>query len=136
MLKSVISRISEALADKGAQHIYSAFDNIPVAYKGKDIFNIVGIEGFESSVPIYSQYNVFIPFKADAAVSVAAPPDYPAEKLYSYFDKHVLPAFESISSLTCSLKKLVIKKDSSVNRLVLKANFSVSGITRLERSSV
>lgn len=135
MLKNVISEISLALADKGAEHIYSAFDNIPVNYKGREIFNVVGVESFESSAPIYSQYTVYIPFKAEAAVSVAAPPDYPAEKLYSYFDEHILPAFESISSLTCSLKKLVIKKDSAIDRLVLKVNFSVSGITRLERSA-
>lgn len=135
MLKNVISEISLALADKGTKHIYSAFDNIPVNYKGREIFNVVGVESFESSAPIYSQYTVYIPFKAEAVVSVAAPPDYPAEKLYSYFDEHILPAFESISSLTCSLKKLVIKKDSAIDRLVLKVNFSVSGITRLERSA-
>lgn len=135
MLKNVISEISLALADKGAEHIYSAFDNIPVAYKDREIFNVIGVESFESSTPIYSQYTVYIPFKAEAAVSVAAPPDYPAEKLYSYFDEHILPAFESISSLTCSLKKLVIKKDSTIDRLVLKVNFSISGITRLERSA-
>lgn len=135
MLKNIISEITQALKNNGAEHIYSAFDGVHISCKNREIFSIVGIESFESSVPIYSQYTIFIPFKAEVSVSVTAPDECAAEKLYTYFDEYVLPAFEELSSLTSSLKKLSIKKVSSVNRLALMANFSVSGISRLERSS-
>ncbi len=135
MLKDIISKISCALAENGAENIYSAFDNIPAAYKGRELFTVVGIESFECNTPIYSQYAVFIPFKAEVCVNIAAPPDCSAERLYDYFDKHILPAFEDISSLTCSLKKLVIKKESTLGKLVLRVNFSASGISRAERSA-
>lgn len=136
MLKNIIAEISQALLKHGAERVYSAFDSLPVSCKGREIFNIVGIESCESSAPIYSQYTVFIPFKAEAAVSVAAPEDCAAEKLYEYFDEHILPAFEEVSSLTCKLKRLTVRTDRNINRLVLRADFSVSGISRLERSGV
>lgn len=134
MLNKIVSEIIEILKKHGAENVYSAFDGIRISQKNKDIFCIAGIESFESSAPIYSSYTAFIPFKAEAVLSLTAPADFRAETLYEYFDKYVLPAFEELSCLSNSLKCVSIKKNSNIDRLVLKADFTVRGITRMERS--
>lgn len=136
MLKNIISEIISALEKNGINNVYSAFDAMPIAYKKHDIFIVIALDGFESMTPIYSQYNVFIPFKAEISLSITAPTDASAEKLYDYFDEQILPVFRDITTLMCSLKKVNVKFDSNINRLVLKTTFSASGINRIERSDV
>ncbi|MBQ8296606.1 MAG: hypothetical protein IJX77_02345 [Ruminococcus sp.] len=134
MLRTVLDKIAEKLVENGIPKVYSAFDNIPVENKGREIFTVVGIESYESFSPIYSEYNVFLPFKAEASVQLIAPQSFTMTQLYDYFDSYVMPIAGNMGSLTCSLKKLSMKNDSNISRLVLKVQFSVTGISRLERS--
>jgi len=136
MLKTVIDQIAHELESTGIETVYTAFDYIPIEKKGKEIFTVVGIDNFESSTPIYSEVSVFLPFKAEAAISLIAPKDMTMIQLYDFFDSKVLPAIKNTGSLTCSLRNLSMKNDSNINRLVLKVKFSVSGISKLERSSI
>lgn len=135
MLRTVLDRISQELENSGAENIYTSFDYIPIEKKGKDIFVVAGVENYESSAPIYSEYSIFLPFKSAASISLIAPQSTPMVKLYDYFDSIILPALKNMNSLTCSLSDVSMKNDTNINRMVLKARFRVSGISRLERSS-
>lgn len=136
MLNSIIEAVSAALRNAGAQPVYSAFDAVPAERKDKGIYTVVGIDSFESTAPVYSQYVVYIPFKSELSIKVTAPPAYPASVLCDYYSMHVAPAVEAISGLECSLKKLSVKFDSNIQRLVLSAVLSAGGITRIERDNV
>lgn len=135
MLNTIVTQINDELKKCGVSEVYSAFDNISTEKKGKGIYTVTSIDSFESSAPIYSSYHIYFPFKSYADIRVTAPLDYSMAELYSYFDTMILPALNNLGSLNCSLKNLTMKKDSNINRLVLRICFSVSGITRLERSS-
>lgn len=134
MLNTIIGNVSAALRDAGAQPVYSAFDAIPVERKTKDIYTIVGVESFASTAPVFSQYVVYVPFKAEISIKAAAPPDTPASALFAYYSRYIAPAVGELSGLECSLKDLTVKFDSNIQRLVLSAVLSAGGITRTERS--
>lgn len=135
MLKTILSQITEELKNAGISEVYTAFDNIPMDKKGICIFTVAGIESFESSAPIYSEYSIFLPFKAEAGISLIAPLSMNMAQLYDVFDREVMPLIKNLGSLTCSLRNITIKNDANIKKLVLKARFSVSGISKLERSS-
>ncbi len=135
MLKAILEKIEQELENNGVERIYTAFDYISIEKKGKEIFTVVGIDSFESYAPIYSESVIYLSFKAEAAVSLVAPESFTMAELYDYFDGSILPALMNMTNLTCSLRDLTIKNDTNINRLVLKVKFSVTGITRLERSS-
>lgn len=134
MLETVLSQITKELKNAGLSRVYTVFDNIPADIKGGGVFAVVEIERFESTAPIYSEYSVFMPFRADAGISLIAPATMNMAQLYDVFDRFVLPLADSMGSLTCSLKSAAVKKDGNIGRLVLKAEFSVSGISKHERS--
>lgn len=133
MIKTVINKIIEQLKESGINEVYSFFDNISVAQKGNGIYNIVGIECFESSVPIYSMYYYFIPFRAEASISVTASTGCNASELYDYFDSKILPVIKNISGMSCIIRNITLKKDDNINRMVLKLRFSVAGTSQIER---
>lgn len=135
MLKTILSQIVSSLKSNGVSEAYTVFDAIPVSRKG-EIYTVASVEGFESTAPIYSDLRIFLPFKAEAGISVIAPVSAGMAELYDYFDSFILPIIEQMGSLTASLKSVSMKKDSNINRLVLKANLSVSGICQLERSDL
>lgn len=134
MLKTILSQITDELKNAGVSEVYTAFDNIPMDKKGREIFTVVGIDGFESSAPIYSEYTIFLPFKAEVGISLIAPLSMDMARLYGVFDSDIMPLIDRLGSLTCSLRNITIKNDANIKRLVLKARFSVSGISKLERS--
>jgi len=135
MLNTIISRIARELRAFGSDPVYSAFDAVPAEKKSKGIYTIVGIESFESTAPVYSPYIVYLPFKADISIKVTAPPEVPLSALYDYYSSKTAVAIGELSGLSCTLKKLSVKYDSNISRLVLTAVLTAGGITRIERST-
>ena len=68
MLKENLDSIKEKLRQAGVTNVYSAFDALPVEKKG-EVFTVVGIGAFETSKPVYSQFNVYLPFKTEIEVT-------------------------------------------------------------------
>jgi hypothetical protein len=135
MLKTIVSQLAEELENNGVEQVYTCFDNIPIWDKTSGIFTVVGIEGFESSAPIYSEYCVYVPFKAEAAITLLASQSTAMSQLYTFFDEKIFPIVKSMGSMDCALKNLTMKNDSAINRITLKIKFSVSGISRIERGN-
>jgi len=135
MLKNIIDNVITSLHLSGAYEVYSAFDAIPTDRKNKGIFVTVGIGSFESSMPIYSLSATYVPFKAEIEINVTAPENFSSADLYEYFDLRILPAIHKPEKLSCCLKKLSLRYDTNVQRLVLCVKLSAGGITRIERSS-
>ncbi|MBR6967014.1 MAG: hypothetical protein IKH78_00645 [Ruminococcus sp.] len=136
MLRELIDDITAKLAENGVDPVYSAFDAKSVSRKGSSFFTVVGIGSFESSAPIYSPYTVFLPFRAEIEISIAAPEDYSMIKLYNYYDEKVGPVVSDMSGMTCRLSKMSVKFDSNIQRLVLNVRLSASGLTRIGRENV
>lgn len=134
MIKEIISAVTENLKALGNIEVCSAFDNIPAECK-KGIYAVVSIKSFESTAPIFSEHFVYLPVKAKVEISLIAPPETTAAELYGVFDSNILPFADSMASMRSSLSSMAIKTDSNLNRLVLKSEFAMSGISRYERSS-
>ena len=131
----ILNAFKAALAAAGNENVYLAFDALPVRGKGGH-FTVLGIKSFEAATPVYSQYTVFVPFKAEVEVCVYAPEAEDMQSLCRYFETSVRPALDGMASLTTRLCRLSIRHDSSLKRLVLTAGVSVSGIRRIARSGV
>lgn len=136
MLKEILSYITDALKEAGARHVYTAFESVPYDRRPKEPYIVVSADTIETSRPVYTEYEIYLPFTAAAAVSVIAPEGMPLREIYDVFDTQVLPATERSGSISCRLKGVTLKYDSNIKRTVLKASISVTGICRLERKSV
>lgn len=134
MIREIINDIIAKFRACDIDAVYSSFDAVDISKKEKDIFTVVGIDGFESFSPIYSPYYIYIPFKADIGIRVTAPHGTSADDIYRFYDENIEPVISDMSGLTCSLSKMSIKFDSNIQRLVLTAVLSASGITKTERS--
>lgn len=134
MIDSIIKEITEKLSQNGVTPVYSAFDAVAVDRKNRGFFTIVNMGSFELQTPIYSEFTAFVPYRADIDIIVTAPENYRMEKLYEYFSDNVQPAVMKFSGMNCSLRKISMKHDSNINRLVLTAKLSVSGMGKFERS--
>lgn len=135
MITSIITEIIQKISKNGILPVYSAFDAVSVERKNRDFFTIVGLNSFELQTPIYSEFTIFAPYKADVDINVTAPESCPLQKLYEYFSDNIKPSVMEISGMNCLMKKISVKHDSNINRFVLTARLSVSGIDKLERSS-
>lgn len=131
MLETIINAVKAKLEENGAHNVYSAFDNVRMESRSKDIFTVVDISSFESSAPIYSLYTVYIPYKAETEIKVTAPVNCSMTDIYRYYDKFIAAALAGFNG---SFKGMTVKFDSNIRRLVLTAKLSFSGIIRLERS--
>ena len=136
MLKTIVEKIHTELVSNGVENVYTCFDNIPISSKGSGIFTVVGVEEIESSAPIFSQYTIFLPFKAVASISLIAPKNFTMAQIYQYWDDNIIPLIRNISSLTCGIKSISIKPDSNINKLTLKVKLSVSGNHQMTRSGL
>ena len=134
MLNDILNSIVLNLRTHGVSPVYSAFDAVDIARKSHDIFTVVGISSFESDSPIFSQYTVFFPFKADIEIKLTAPEKFSLAQIYTYYDTKIEPVVSEMSGLTCRLAGLSAKFDSNIQRLVLTVRLKTSGITKLERS--
>lgn len=136
MLREIIDDIIEKLGENLVSPVYSAFDARALDRKGSSFFTIVGINSFESTQPIYSQYKVYIPFKAEIELTVAAPESFSMAELYDYYDTNIVPVVFDMSGLTCTLSRMSVKFDNNIRRLVLCVRIAASGITSAERSNI
>ncbi len=135
MIDGIIREITEKLSQNGVTPVYSAFDAVAVDRKNRGFFTVINMGSFELQTPIYSEFTAFVPYRADIDIIVTAPENYRMEKLYEYFSDNVQPTVMKFSGMNCSLRKISIKHDSNINRLVLTAKLSVSGMNKFERGS-
>ena len=70
MLTDVLNSIKNELTDAGVTNVYTIFDAVPIEKKGRNFFTTVGVSSFETSAPIYTEFTVFIPFKAEIEIKV------------------------------------------------------------------
>ena len=136
MLKAIISQIKETLEENGVKNVYTAFDNIPLSRKPADVFTVVSVGALESRNPVFSQYSIYVPFTADAEISIIASQNTSMTELYDYFEKYILPLAGKLASHKSMLKNLAVKYDSNISRFVMKISFSASGMVTLERSGL
>lgn len=135
MIDSIIREIIQTLSGNDIAPVYSAFDAVSIERKNRSFFTIVGLDSFELQTPIYSEFTIFIPYKANVDINVTAPENYSMQKVYQYFSENIKPAIMKISGMNCSIKKISMKHDSNINRFVLTARISVNGMDKLERGS-
>ncbi|MDE5582914.1 MAG: hypothetical protein K2J08_04340 [Ruminococcus sp.] len=133
MVYQVIDDIIAKLRENGISHVYSAFDSVSSERKSHGFFTVVGINSFELQTPVYSQFTIFVPYKADLDLYVTAPEKFSMESLYKYFSENIMPSVMNFSGVNCNIRKISIKHDSNINRHVLTARLSVSGLEKFER---
>ena len=136
MITSIITEIIQKLSKDNTIPVYSAFDAVSAERKNKGFFTIVGLDSFELQTPIYSEFTIFVPYKANVDINVTAPEKFPMMKLYQYFSENIKPAVMEISSINCMIKKISMKHDSNINRFVLTAKLSVNGMDKFERGNI
>lgn len=133
-MRDILNEVRAALEKRGNDRVFFAFDTISSNYKG-EIYTLLGIKSYEAMTPVYSQYTVFMPFKAEIEITVSAPQLTSMASLYSHFEEKIKPAIDDISGLSSRLCRLSIKQDSNLKRFLLTAGFSTGGVRRIERIS-
>lgn len=133
MIDAIINEFTGTLLKSGLKEVYSAYDAVSVERKSRNFYTIIGIDAFEFQQPIYSPVTVFTPYKAEIYIDVTAPEKYSMQKLYEYFSEKIKPVIMEISGIDCYIKKVSMKHDTQINRLVLSAKISVTGIEKYER---
>lgn len=132
MLKEILDSIVSQFTEKGVQNVYSAFDAYPVEKKG-GIFTIIGIGAFETAPPIYSQFSIYLPFKTEFEINVTGTKNMSMQAIYTYYCDNIEPVLKSMTDMNCSLRKMTVRFDSNIQRLVLTIKLSASGMDRTER---
>lgn len=133
MLKTIINSIISELEAADVENVYSAFDAYTIENKG-DIFTIIGIGAFETSPPIYTMAYAYVPFRAEVDISITATKSMTMEELYDYYTDNIEAALLQMTDMRYTLKKLSLKFDSNIQRLVLNVKLETGGITKLERN--
>ena len=133
MLKTIINSIISELEAADVENVYSAFDAYTIENKG-DIFTIIGIGAFETSPPIYTMAYAYVPFRAEVDISITATKSMTMEELYDYYADNIEAALLQMTDMRYTLKKLSLKFDSNIQRLVLNVKLETGGITKLERN--
>ena len=133
MLKTIINSIIDELEAADVENVYSAFDAYTIENKG-DIFTIIGIGAFETSPPIYTMAYAYVPFRAEVDISITATKSMTMEELYDYYTDNIEAALLQMTDMRYTLKKLSLKFDSNIQRLVLNVKLETGGITKLERN--
>ncbi|MBR6385151.1 MAG: hypothetical protein IKS03_03395 [Ruminococcus sp.] len=133
MLTDVLNSIKNELTDAGVTNVYTIFDAVPIEKKGRNFFTTVGVSSFETSAPIYTEFTVFIPFKAEIEIKVTARESGELAALYSYYDSNIEPVLNQLSNLSSRICRMSLKHDTNINRLVLNVGFSINGIRKIER---
>ena len=134
MINKIISEVIDKLSAKGLKEVYSAYDAIPVERKSRNFYVIIGADTFESQQPVYSPTTIFLPYNAVISVRVTAPENYSMRKLYEYFSDNVKPVIMENTGTDFYIKKVSMKHDTQISRLVLTAEISVTGIENYERN--
>lgn len=135
MIDNIIKNIKSLLLSDDYKAVYSSFDNIPYYNKNKGISTYIGIPEFETRNPIYALNTVFIPFSGCLEISVAASLDCSADSLFSFFGEYILPRLSDSEFHIYEVKKITLKPDTNIKRLVLKCQLRISGIFRKENTA-
>lgn len=130
----MINSIVRLLTDGGVQNVYSVFDGEPLRSKGEYAV-LVGMKSFEAMTPVYSEFTVYLPFKAEVEITVAAPADCSVVGLCSYFEEKIRPVIDKIPELCSRPASVVCRMDRNIGRLVLSATVRTEGVRRLEREA-
>lgn len=128
----VINAIKQELTENGAENIYSAFDAIPIISKGR-FFTVIGMKNFECSTPVYSQYTIYMPFKAEIEIKIHAPESSTMQELCEYYENNIDGVISGISGLSSRVSGMSVKQDKNINRLVLTVTFSAGGMKKTDR---
>ena len=70
-MRDILNAFKVALLAAGNENVYLAFDALPVRGKGGH-FTVLGIKSFEATTPVYSQFTVFMPFRAEVVTCAVA----------------------------------------------------------------
>ncbi|MCM1132151.1 MAG: hypothetical protein NC340_01635 [Ruminococcus flavefaciens] len=133
-MTDIINDIKNSLIESGATGIYSTFDALPVAGKG-DIFTVIGIKNLSYSTPVYSQYMIYMPFRAELEIKILAPESTSVEKIFSYYESVIGRVISQMVGLNSSISGMSVKPDKNIGRLVLTVSVSVGGIRKIEREA-
>lgn len=128
----VINAIKQELIENGAENVYSAFDAIPIVSKGR-FFTVIGMKNFECSTPVYSQYTIYMPFKAEIEIKIHAPENNTMQELCEYYENSIDGAIRGISGLSSRVSGMSLKQDKNISRLVLTVTFSAGGMKKIDR---
>lgn len=132
-MRDILNEVRAALVSRGNENVFYAYDTVPANRKG-EFYTLLGIKSYEAMTPVYSQYTVFMPFKAEIEITVSAPLLTSMSALYGYFEEKIQPAIDDMSGLSGRLCRLTIKQDSNLKRFLLTAGISAGGIRRIERN--
>lgn len=135
MLETVMKKVSDALKSAGEIPVYTVFDNIPIDSKSEIPFTVISVDRFESTPPIYGYNSVFVPYTATVGISLIAPLGADVPGLYSFADRRILPVIGKIGGLQCKFGSISLKKDSNLNRMVMKIDFTAQGIKKISRGA-
>lgn len=130
-----MKKVSDALKRAGEIPVYTVFDNIPLDKKSEIPFTVISVDRFESASPIYGYNSVFVPYTATVGISLIAPLGVDVTELYSFADMRILPVIGKIGGLQCKFGNISLKKDSNLNRMVMKIDFTAQGIKKISRGA-
>lgn len=133
-MKDIIDMIKQKLTDSGTENVYSAFDAVPVAEKGK-IFTVIGVKSIEYSKPLYTQYMIYMPFRAEIEIKILAPESSTMESVCSYYETEVSGAVNKLTGLNSRISGMSVKHDKNISRLVLTVTLSAGGMKKTERET-
>lgn len=128
----VINAIKRELTESGAENVYSAFDALPVLSKGR-FFTVIGMKNFECSTPIYSQYTIYMPFRAEIEIKILAPESGTMEEVCNYYENSIGGVISGLSGLSSRVSGMSVKQDKNIGRLVLTVTFSAGGMKKIDR---
>lgn len=131
-MDNIIDQIRNILTENGAENVFSAFDAKPVSGKGK-FFTTVGVRELEWLTPIYTKSVIFLPFRAVAEIKTTAPVSCDEAALCDYFHQHTEPGIDKMAGMDSRVRKITLMPDKTLNRIVLTAEVSLSGIREIER---
>lgn len=130
----IINKIKEKITENGTENVYSAFDAIPISAKG-EFFTVIGIKSFEYNTPVYSQYTIYMPFRAEIEIKILAPESSSMEKLCDYYESEISGTINKLSGLSSNISNISVKHDKNIGRLVLDVIVSVGGMKKTERET-
>lgn len=129
-VRSIISRLKE----KGVRNVYSAFDGEPLRSKGEPAV-FVGAGRFETLRPVYSEFTIYLPFRAEIEITVTAPESAPLTELCTYYEEHIRSAVEAIPELYSRPGTVVCRMDRNLGRMVLTAAYNTEGMKLIKREA-
>ena len=144
MFRDIINDVIKRLSDAGVRNIYSAFDALSVSDKGGSYYTIVGLSGFTSGRPVYSQFAAYIPYTMRLELTVTAPENCLLSQLYSYFEEQIMMKWcgdhlddyrreYNRIHLDHFLTSITVKPVSSISRIAICAELTVKGMYKAEK---